>query len=188
MFVEVQTECEQQEVKVKDVETGKTDNKKAPRRTTATAGAKEIKVPYLFDERFGTVLPRLHLLLRATTFKLALPLDAVIVCPTLHSNNSPRPTLTYCWMIIACDGDRRMPTTSKTASRGSWTVIGAHLSRLVTEVLALHSLGRSSHLQNSTSRFLSLQQAIFLRPGPEHRTFHQPDNPKTRRRDGPQED
>jgi hypothetical protein len=40
--------------KDKDVDTewttGKTDNKKGPLGQQATAGAKEIKVPYLFDE------------------------------------------------------------------------------------------------------------------------------------------
>lgn len=37
-------------------EQARNTTKKAP-RPTATAGAKEIKVPYLFDEPFDTALP-----------------------------------------------------------------------------------------------------------------------------------
>jgi hypothetical protein len=65
--------------------TGKTDNKKGPSANTATAGAKEIKVPYLFDERSDTALPRLRFLLRAVIFKLALPLHSVVLRPTSSS-------------------------------------------------------------------------------------------------------
>ena len=90
MFVGGQAMCEKRDVEVEDMETGgqwtgKTDNKKGPSANTATAGAKEIKVPYLFDERSDTALPRLRFKLRAVIFKLALPLDSVVLYPTLRS-------------------------------------------------------------------------------------------------------
>lgn len=73
--------------------TGKTDNKKGPSANTATAGAKEIKVPYLFDERSDTAFasPPLHVTCGNFQTRSTTGFSGSLSNTALRSNN--RPTL-----------------------------------------------------------------------------------------------